>query len=92
MLGDIGWPLENGVQLRVTREEADAVYVIEDTESDRKLTLSWKQDGTDCSRLLFDGQDIETEEFIGYVGLMDEVDDLLEGKDVNTVTLERNRW
>jgi len=87
---DIHWPLDEGVQLKVTRE-TDAVYVIEDTESDRKLTLSWRHDGTDLSRLLFDGQDIETEEFMGYVGLMDEVDDLLDDN-AGTVTLERNIW
>jgi hypothetical protein len=89
---DIGWPLDEGVQLRVTCEP-DAVYVIEDTESDRKLTLSWNYNtGTGWARLLFDGQDIETEEYMAYVGLMDEVTELLGEDGVGTVTLERNSW
>ena len=88
---DIHWPLENGVQLRVTRK-AGEIYVIEDVESDRQLVLSWKHDGTDLSRLLFDGQDIEVEEFMGFVGLMDEVVELLGENGAGTVTLERNHW
>lgn len=88
---DIHWPLDEGVQLRVTRLP-DEAYLIEDVDSDRKLTLSWRRDGTDWSRLLFDGQDIETEEYMGYIGLMDEVTELLGPKGVGTVTLERNHW
>ena len=88
---DITWPLDEGVQLRVTREPC-GTYIIEDVDSDRQLTLSWKRDGTDWSRLLFDGHDIETEEYMAYVGLMDEVVELLGDKGVGTVTLERNVW
>jgi hypothetical protein len=89
---DIRWPLDEGVQLRVTRLAGD-IFDIEDVNSDRKLRLSWNnQTGTGWSRLLFDGQDIETEEYMAYVGLMDEVTELLGPNGVGTVTLERNIW
>jgi hypothetical protein len=87
---DIRWPLDVGVQLRVTRLAGD-IFDIEDVNSDRKLRLSWSQNtGSAWSRLLFDGHDIETDEYMAYVGLMDEVAELLGSKGVGTVTLERN--
>jgi hypothetical protein len=88
---DIGWPLEDGVQITITRKAGD-IFFIQDVNSDRELTLSWDGTSPNVSRLLFNGQDIETEEFIGYVGLMDEVVELLGSKGVGTVTLERNHW
>jgi hypothetical protein len=89
---DIHWPLDDGVQLRVTRLAGD-IYDIEDVNSDRKLRLSWKYGiGSELARLLFDGEDIETEEYMAYVGLMDEVAELLGEGGVGTVTLERNIW
>jgi hypothetical protein len=83
---DIHWPLDDEVRIRVTRQ-AGEVYVIEDMDQDRQLTLSWNHDGTDLSRLLFDGQDIETEEYMAYVGLMDQVVETLGSKGVGTVLI-----
>ena len=88
---DISWPLENGTKMIVTRQAGD-VYIIRDMISGRELTLSWKQGiGSECARLLFNGEDIETEEFMGYVGLMDDVTEELGEDGVGTVSME-NRW
>jgi hypothetical protein len=84
---DITWPLDDEVGIRVTRKAGD-ILVIEDMDQDRQLTLSWNhQTGTGYSRLLFDGQDIETEEYMAYVGLMDTVVEALGDKGIGTVIL-----
>ena len=85
---DIEWPLDGSVKIRVTRLAGD-IFDIEDINSNRKLRLSWKHGiGDEWSRLLFDGQDIETEEYMAYVGLMDEVVEQLGDKGVGTVILD----
>ena len=85
---DIEWPLDGNVKIRVTRK-AGNIFVVEDVNSDRKLTLSEKQAiGSEHVRLLFNGQDIETENFMSYVGLIDEVVERLGDKGVGTVTLD----
>jgi hypothetical protein len=85
---DIEWPLDGNVKLSVERKAGD-IFVIKDLGSDRELTLSWNhQIGTGWSRLLFDGQDIETESYMGYVGLMDSVVEQLGDKGVGIVILD----
>jgi len=85
---DILWPIdEEDVTIKVTRQP-DEVFVIRDVNSGRQLTLSWKHDGTDVSRLLFDGQDIDTEDFYGYLGLMDDVVEALGDNGVGTVLID----
>lgn len=68
---DIDWVLDENVQLWVTKLGLGN-YLIREVFGDRKLTLSF----TDSGRLLFDGQDIETEAFIAYVGLIDYVEEI----------------
>lgn len=81
---DIEWPLDEDVKLRVTRL-AGNIYLIQDLDSDRELVLKYNDQG----RLLFDGHDIETESFMGYVGLIDTVVDLLGEDKIGTVTLDK---
>jgi hypothetical protein len=84
---DIEWPLDGKTKIKVTRKYGD-IFHIEDLGSDRELTLSWNTNtGGGWSRLLFDGQDIETESYMAYVGLMDAVIEQLGDKDVGTVIL-----
>ncbi len=85
---DIIWPIdEDEVTIKVTRQAGD-VYVISDVNSDRQLTLSWNHGiGNDPSRLLFNGQDIETEDYMGYLGLIDTVVEALGPKGVGTVLM-----
>jgi len=85
---DILWPIdEEAIAIKVTRQPGD-VFVIRDINSDRQLTLSWKRTMyVDWDRLLFDGQDIETEDFFGYLGLIDTVVEALGSKGVGTVLL-----
>ena len=85
---DIEWPLDENVKLRVTRLSGD-IYDLEDFNSDRKLRLSWEHGiGDEGSRMLFDGEDIETEDYMAYLGLMDEVVDRLQPTGVGTVILD----
>jgi hypothetical protein len=85
---NIEWPLDGKTKIRVTRKAGD-IFHIEDLGSDRELTLSWNHDtGTELARLLFDGQDIETESYMAYVGLMDEVVEQLGENGVGTVILD----
>jgi len=85
---DIEWPIdEDDVTIKVTRQ-LGGTYVIKDVNSDRQLTMSWKHGtSSDQSRLLFNGKDIETEDFMGYLGLMDTVVEALGDKGVGTVLL-----
>lgn len=53
------------------RKIADGRYEIKDCESGIKCIISYNQEG----RMLFDGEDIETEDFMSYVGMLDTVDD-----------------
>jgi hypothetical protein len=86
---DILWPIdEDIVAIRVTRKAGD-IFVIQDVNSGRQLTLSWMYGiTTEYDRLLFDGQNIETEDFMGYLGLMDTVVEALGSKGVGTVLID----
>jgi hypothetical protein len=85
---DYLWPLDDKVRIEVTRHAGD-IYDIKDLESGQQLRLSWNHGiGSESPRLLFNGQDIETELFIGFVGLMDEVNDRLGFATVGTVVIE----
>jgi hypothetical protein len=84
---DILWPIDEDIDIKVTRQPG-GTYVIRDVNSARQLTLSWKEDANnDGYRLLFDGQDIETEDYMGYLGLMDDVIEALGSKSVGTVLI-----
>ncbi len=85
---DILWPIdEDDVTIKVTRLAGD-IFDIEDVNSDRKLRLSWMHGiTTEYDRLLFNGQDIDTEDFMGYLGLMDTVVEALGDKGVGTVLI-----
>lgn len=84
---DIWWPLDDEVTIKVTRQ-AGNVFIIRDINSDRQLRLSWNHNPvTGWARLLFDGQDIETEEYMAYVGLMDTVTEMLGPNGVGTVIM-----
>lgn len=42
----------------------------------RQCTISWNhQTGTGWARMLFNGEDIETESYMAFVGLLDQVDE-----------------
>ena len=84
---DIEWILDDKVKLRVTRLAGD-IYDIEDFNSDRKLRLSWRDTGVEELRLLFDGEDIETEDYMAYLGLMDEVVERLQPTGIGTIILD----
>jgi hypothetical protein len=70
---NIEWILED--KLRVTKQP-DAHYLVESltTPYRANITISYSPEG----RMLFNGEDIDTEDFMGYVGLIDEVNDRYE--------------
>lgn len=78
---DFSWLLS--ASLLVTRRSDIEMYFVELNTSDpnatkitgRDATITWDPDG----RMLFDGEDIETEDFMAYTGL---ADDVAEGQDV----------
>ena len=78
---DISWVLEEGTIMTVTKLH-DGNYRVKEVYGNRAVTLSY----TNTGRLFFDGQDIETEEFMGFVGLIDEVDEV----PLRVVYLENN--
>jgi hypothetical protein len=85
---DIEWPLDDKVKIEVTCLAGD-IFDIKDLNSDRKLRLSWKHGiGSEPARLLFDGEDIETEDYMAYIGLMDDVVERLGTEGVGTVVLD----
>jgi hypothetical protein len=66
-MADIEWILDRPV--RVERTEPGR-YVAAELGGERSCVLSWR-DG----RLCFDDADIETEDFMAYVGMLDAVDE-----------------
>lgn len=70
---DIDWILEDDVNgEKITAEDGKVTYRITHA-NDPNLTcdITHNSDG----RMLFDGEDIETESFMAYVGLCDGIDD-----------------
>jgi hypothetical protein len=65
---EIDWILTSAIT--VNKVDAGSYLVREKGGERRTCTLSFVND-----RLLFDGVDIETEDFMAYVGLTDMVDD-----------------
>jgi hypothetical protein len=82
-MNDPGWVLDGEVEIRVTRSEDDR-YTITDKESGMQVVISYSPEG----RMLFDGEDIETEDYMGFVGLIEEVDNQL-GEQPGTVEFDR---
>lgn len=80
---DIEWPLDGAVKITVTRMPGN-IFRICDINSARELTIKYNDQG----RMLFDGHDIETEDFMAYVGLMDSVVEELGESKIGTVTLD----
>lgn len=72
------WALEDDIEIIAFEEDTGSYRVIEVGGQKRQAVISF----TDKGRMLFDGEDIETEAFMGYVGLTDMVDeaDKLVGK------------
>lgn len=65
---DIEWILEAAIS--VTKLNGN--YVVQELNGDsRQCVISFSADGT---RMLFDGIDIETEDFMAYLGLIEQVD------------------
>jgi hypothetical protein len=69
---DIDWILTAAIKVTKTGTDDDPVYVIEErgVQKPRECIIRY-QDG----RMLFNGEDIKTEDFMAYVGLLDEADD-----------------
>lgn len=61
---DIGWILTD--KIRVTKQARS--YLIESLSTPYRNNVS-----ITFSRMLFNGEDIETEDFMAYVGLLDQV-------------------
>lgn len=78
---DFSWLLRSA--LLATRRSDTEMYFVELHTGDpnavkitgRDATITWDPDG----RMLFDGEDIETEDFMAYTGLADQI---AEGQDV----------
>jgi hypothetical protein len=85
-MNDPSWILDNGVRISVTRVR-EQEYHIKDRDSERECTITFNND-----RMLFNGEDIETEEFMAFIGLIDEVMEQLGGNAPGlTIDLE-NKW
>ena len=66
---DIEWILEE--KIIVTKYGHNNIYHVESFNNPiRVVDISMSPEG----RMLFNGQDIETESFMGFVGLMDSMD------------------
>jgi hypothetical protein len=77
------WVLDDKVKILVTRL-ANASYLIVDAESNMQVIISYSPEG----RMLFNGEDIETEEIMGFVGLLDEVDDRINQGEASPIVIE----
>lgn len=72
---DIEWILGDKIIVR----KISNMYHVESFDDPSKVCdISFSDKG----RMLFDGQDIDTEAFMGYVGLIDSMDGEPEGKPV----------
>jgi hypothetical protein len=67
---DIDWILTSAIEVT---KIGDASYYIKErgVQKPRECTISYSSAG----RMLFDDVDIETEDFMAFVGLLDEVDE-----------------
>lgn len=85
---DIHWILEEAIEVTKDggeyhiRELLDHIHDDDGTVEGcpgcfaRTCTISWAPSGMGgWARMLFDGEDIETEDFMAYVGLLDQVDE-----------------
>jgi hypothetical protein len=80
---DYHWPLDEGERMYVTKLGDGVSLKIEEIGPPfRKLHITYNAQG----RMLFDLQDIETEDFMGFVGLYDDV----EAIPLRVVYLENN--
>jgi hypothetical protein len=77
------WALDDKVKLLVTKL-ANESYLVVDAESNQQVIISYSPEG----RMLFNGEDIETEEIMGFVGLLDAINDLIEKNNTNFVVIE----
>lgn len=66
---DIDWILQD--KIRVTKR--DDSYLIESLSTPFRTNVTISYSSVD--RMLFNNQDIETEDYMSYVGLLDEVSD-----------------
>jgi hypothetical protein len=84
---DIDWILLD--KLRVTRDVKSKTYLVESLTTPLRpnVTISFSPTG----RYLFNGEDIETEDFMGYVGLLDEVNDWCDATN-NPCIIEASDW
>jgi hypothetical protein len=65
---DIEWILHAAVEVTKLRDN----YVVQEHDGDsRQCVITMSPTG----RMLFDGEDIETEDFMAYVGMLDQVDE-----------------
>ena len=71
---DPHWMLDEDVTIIVERQEIDEVvaYVVQEQGNDsRQCVITWNTKG----RMLFDGFDVDTESFMGFVGMLDAVNE-----------------
>lgn len=71
---DIEWVLDDEINLMVTKG-ADGEYRVSDADNAAQPALVLRFLG---ERLKFNGQDIETDDFIDYVGIMEATDDIIQ--------------
>jgi hypothetical protein len=69
---DIDWIITEAVTVR----KIDETYLVTEKGGERRACIMRFDDN---GRLLFDGVDIETEDFMAYVGLIDMVNDGVTG-------------
>lgn len=69
---DPEWILEDNISVRKIR---DGVYRVSDLDGFRGTDITFAN-----GRMLFNGEDIETESFMGFVGMLDAVNDTPKGE------------
>lgn len=67
---DIDWIIDDSTSIIVAKQE-ESYLVVEQGGSARYCIISYSPEG----RMLFNGEDIETEAFMGFVGMIDTVND-----------------
>jgi hypothetical protein len=79
---DIEWILTETIEVTKLNQN----YVVQEQDGHgRQCVITYNQEG----RMLFDGHDIETEDYMAYVGLLDQVNEQPAG---HPVVFHKEAW
>jgi hypothetical protein len=82
---DIDWILTETIEVTKVGTKYMVAEITGEPRSARRVNITYNTGG----RMLFDGEDIETEDFMAYVGLLDQVDEQDTG---HPVVFHKEAW